>query len=121
MSTRTSRTFSLSGDRRQPWLRYVHSRCEGQLDLHADDSQRDSGPRWPSLTDSFTAVSRDGTASQIVTVTIHGANEADLIARNNQISTNIEPTLTASIAEPNIARHALSIIDFTTLPQTRPT
>ena len=28
-----------------------------------------------SLTDSFTAVSSDGTASQIVTVTIHGTND----------------------------------------------
>jgi VCBS repeat-containing protein len=33
-----------------------------------------------SLTDSFTAVSSDGTASQIVTVTIHGTNDAFLIA-----------------------------------------
>src|SRR5262249_5357392 len=32
-----------------------------------------------SLTDSFTAVSSDGTASQVVTVTIHGTNEVPVI------------------------------------------
>ena len=32
-----------------------------------------------SLTDSFTAVSRDGTASQIVTVTINGTNDVPVI------------------------------------------
>ena len=37
-----------------------------------------------SLTDSFTAVSSDGTASQLVTVTIHGTNDAAAI---NSIAT----------------------------------
>src|SRR5207245_2584616 len=32
-----------------------------------------------SLTDSFTAVSSDGTASQLVTVTIHGTNDVPVI------------------------------------------
>src|SRR4029077_6092589 len=32
-----------------------------------------------SLTDSFTAVSSDGTASQVVTVTIHGTNDVPVI------------------------------------------
>src|SRR5262249_55455784 len=35
-----------------------------------------------SLTDSFTAVSSDGTASRVVTVTIHGTDDAFLIAPN---------------------------------------
>src|SRR5205807_1490994 len=33
-----------------------------------------------SITDSFTAVSSDGSASQIVTVTIHGTNDTALIS-----------------------------------------
>ena len=33
-----------------------------------------------SITDSFTAVSSDGTASQLVTVTIHGTNDVPVIA-----------------------------------------
>src|SRR5207248_2332769 len=33
-----------------------------------------------SLTDSFTAVSSDGTASQLVTVTIHGTNDVTVLA-----------------------------------------
>jgi VCBS repeat-containing protein len=33
-----------------------------------------------SLTDSFTAVSSDGTASQVVTVTIHGTNDAPIVS-----------------------------------------
>ncbi|WP_208696942.1 VCBS domain-containing protein [Mesorhizobium sp. M8A.F.Ca.ET.057.01.1.1] len=32
-----------------------------------------------SITDSFTAVSSDGTASQLVTVTIHGTNDVPVI------------------------------------------
>src|SRR5947199_209843 len=32
-----------------------------------------------SLTDSFTAVSSDGTASQLVTVTVHGGNDIPVI------------------------------------------
>src|SRR5258708_23372898 len=32
-----------------------------------------------SISDSFTAVSLDGTASQLVTVTIHGANDVPVI------------------------------------------
>src|SRR4029453_8300128 len=36
-----------------------------------------------SLTDSFTAVSSDGTASQIVTVTIHGTNDQPVIGGVN--------------------------------------
>ena len=36
-----------------------------------------------SLTDSFTAVSSDGTASQIVTVTIHGTNDVPVIGGVN--------------------------------------
>src|SRR5256886_12162128 len=32
-----------------------------------------------SITDSFTAVSSDGTASQLVTVTIHGTNDTPVL------------------------------------------
>src|SRR2546430_5562782 len=32
-----------------------------------------------SITDSFTAVSSDGTASQLVTVTIHGTNDVPVL------------------------------------------
>src|SRR5438132_463296 len=35
-----------------------------------------------SITDSFTAVSSDGTASQLLTVTIHGTNDVPVIRRS---------------------------------------
>src|SRR5437667_341626 len=37
-----------------------------------------------SITDSFTAVSSDGTASQLVTVTIHGTNDAPVLSAITQ-------------------------------------
>ncbi|MET3595343.1 VCBS repeat-containing protein, partial [Mesorhizobium shonense] len=43
-----------------------------------------------SLTDSFTAVSSDGTASQLVTVTIHGTNDVPVITPTSQSTSRID-------------------------------
>ena len=54
----------------------------GNWTYTADDSQtaiQQLGAS-DSITDSFTAVSSDGTASQLVTVTIHGTNDAAVIS-----------------------------------------
>ena len=58
-------------------LRHVHARCAGNWTYTADNSQAaiQGLAVDESLTDSFTAVSPDGTASQVVTVTINGAND----------------------------------------------
>src|SRR5439155_7887470 len=54
-----------------------------------------------SLTDSFTAVSSDGTASQLVTVTIHGTDDAFVIAPNEVVDLKLLPnnTLTHPLIE----------------------
>src|SRR5437868_2809162 len=51
------------------------------LPISANDSQTaiQQLGAGQSLTDSFTAVSSDGTASQLVTVTIHGTNDVPVI------------------------------------------
>src|SRR6185437_12402242 len=53
----------------------------GNWTYSADDSQTaiQQLGAGQSLTDSFTAVSQDGTASQLVTVTIHGTNDVPVI------------------------------------------
>src|SRR6185312_8322752 len=53
----------------------------GNWTYTADDSQTaiQQLGQGQSITDSFTAVSSDGTASQIVTVTIHGTNDVPVI------------------------------------------
>src|SRR5207237_1092130 len=55
--------------------------ADGSWTYSADD-KIGSAPRregGQSITDSFTAVSSDGTASQIVTVTINGTNDVPVI------------------------------------------
>ena len=54
----------------------------GSWTYTADDSQTaiQQLGAGQSITDSFTAVSSDGTASQLVTVTIHGTNDAAVIS-----------------------------------------
>ena len=72
-----------SRDRRQPRLRHLHARCRGRHWTYtADDSQSaiQQLGAGQSITDSFTAVSSDGTASQLVTVTINGTNDAPVIS-----------------------------------------
>ncbi|TKB04516.1 MAG: hypothetical protein E5V75_36140, partial [Mesorhizobium sp.] len=51
--------------------------ADGHWSYSADNSQTaiQQLGAGQSLTDSFTAVSSDGTASQLVTVTIHGTND----------------------------------------------
>src|SRR4029079_19121808 len=53
----------------------------GNWTYTADDSQTaiQQLGQGQSITDSFTAVSSDGSASQIVTVTIHGTNDTAVI------------------------------------------
>src|SRR5205809_777429 len=55
--------------------------AHGNLTYTANDSQTPSLPtrRSSDLTDSFTAVSSDGSASQLVTVTINGTNDVPVI------------------------------------------
>src|SRR5207237_311089 len=55
--------------------------ASGAWTYSADDSQAaiQQLGAGQSLTDSFTAVSSDGTASQLVTVTIHGTNDVPVI------------------------------------------
>src|SRR4029077_17643714 len=57
----------------------------GNWTYSADDSQTaiQQLGAGQSLTDSFTAVSSDGTASQLVTVTIHGTNDTPVIGGVN--------------------------------------
>ena len=68
--------------RRQQRLRHLHARCgDGNWTYTANDSQAaiQQLGAGQSITDSFTAVSSDGTASQLVTVTIHGTNDVPVI------------------------------------------
>src|SRR5207244_2091427 len=55
--------------------------ASGAWTYSADDSQAaiQQLGAGQSLTDSFTAVSSDGTASQLVTVTIHGTNDTPVL------------------------------------------
>ena len=67
--------------RRQQRLRQLHAGGRRQLDLHGQQQpgaiqQLGAGQ---SISDSFTAVSSDGTASQVVTVTITGTNDVPVI------------------------------------------
>src|SRR5204862_1552678 len=57
------------------------SDAAGNWTYSADDSQTaiQQLGAGQSLTDSFTAVSQDGTASQLVSVTIHGTNDVPVI------------------------------------------
>ena len=60
----------------------ICSRKRGKARQVDDASQTAIQPlgAGQSLTDSFTAVSSDGTASRLVTVTIHGTNDTPLIS-----------------------------------------
>ena len=67
-----------AGDRQRQWLRQLRARRERGVDLHARRQQcgrcrRSTAPR--TLTDSFTALTADGTA-QVVTITITAPNDA---------------------------------------------
>ncbi|MET3598077.1 hypothetical protein ABID26_007509, partial [Mesorhizobium shonense] len=53
-----------------------------------------------SLTDSFTAVSSDGTASQLVTVTIHGTNDAPTVsAAVTSTASEVDPAYTIDLLD----------------------
>ena len=69
---------SAAGER----LRHLHAAATGNWTYTADNSQTaiQQLGAGQSITDSFTAVSSDGTASQLVTVTIHGTNDVPVIA-----------------------------------------
>ncbi|WP_210241866.1 VCBS domain-containing protein [Bradyrhizobium elkanii] len=69
----------------------------GNWTYTADDSQTaiQQLGAGQSITDSFTAVSSDGTASQLVTVTIHGTNDAATITGTATGSVTEDGTLTA--------------------------
>jgi len=61
---------------------YAPSRlaADGHWSYSADKRRRRStAGRRQSITDSFTAVSSDGTASQLVTVTINGTNDVPVL------------------------------------------
>src|SRR5205085_2131204 len=61
-----------------------------------------------SLTDSFTAVSSDGTASQVVTVTIHSTNDGTAITGES----TIDATADVNVVAGNISTSgALTIAD----------
>src|SRR5262249_15399572 len=62
-----------------------------------------------SLTDSFTAVSSDGTASRVVTVTIHGTNDVPVIGG---VSTGDVTEAVNIIAGNNFTTEALTIADL---------
>ena len=68
--------------RRQQRLRHLHARTPTATGpTRANDSQTaiQQLGAGQSITDSFTAVSSDGTASQLVTVTINGTNDVPVI------------------------------------------
>jgi large repetitive protein len=52
---------------------------DGTWNYGADEAKVNSLAAGETVTDSFTAVSKDGTASQLVSVTITGANDAPII------------------------------------------
>src|SRR5258708_14026747 len=60
-----------------------------------------------SLTDSFTAVSSDGTANRVVTVTIHGTNDVPVIGGVSTGGVTGSENHTADIQSPN---HPLSLL-----------
>src|SRR6185369_12908610 len=62
-----------------------------------------------TLTDSFTAVSLDGTASQVVTVTIHGTNDVPVIS--HAAATDVAGNVTEDVATTLSASGTLSIAD----------
>ena len=53
-----------------------------------------------SITDSFTAVSSDGTASQLVTVTINGTNDAPVLTPIGPTLTTITEDQTTNVTDP---------------------
>src|SRR5258706_3315931 len=55
-----------------------------------------------SLTDSFTAVSSDGTASQQITVTINGTNDVPVIAVSHLDPVSEDNGTAATAATPNL-------------------
>src|SRR5258705_7485841 len=70
-----------------------------------------------SLTDSFTAISSDGTANQVVTVTIHGTNDVPVIGG---VSTG-DVTEDVNVVAGNISTSgALTIADVEDRQCTRP-
>src|SRR5205814_1282005 len=62
----------------------------GNWTYTADDSQTaiQQLGAGQSITDSFTAVSSDGSASQLVTVTIHGTNDTPIVDLNGAAAGN---------------------------------
>ena len=85
--------------------------ADGSWTYTADNSQtaiQELGA-GTALTDSFTAVSSDGTASQLVTVTIHGTNDVPVIGG---VSTGSgRPRMSRSTAGNLTAGGALTIAD----------
>src|SRR5205823_6451765 len=76
----------------------------------ADDSQAaiQQLGAGQSLTDSFTAVSSDGTASQLITVTIHATNDVPLIGC---VSTRALPAFPTRRSSDLTTGGALTIAD----------
>ncbi|AZO33054.1 adhesin [Mesorhizobium sp. M1B.F.Ca.ET.045.04.1.1] len=74
--------------------------ADGHWTYSADNSQTaiQQLGAGQSLTDSFTAVSSDGTASQLVTVTIHGTNDVPDI---HLVGTGTPDTASATLTETN--------------------
>ena len=64
--------------------------ADGHWTYSADNTQAaiQQLPTGATLTDSFTAVSADGTASQTVTVTLHGMNDAPTVLSIDNTSVN---------------------------------
>src|SRR5207248_1319095 len=94
--------------------------ASGAWTYSADDSQAaiQQLGAGQSLTDSFTAVSSDGTASQLVTVTIHGTNDVPVLNAaggslsytENQAATAIDTVLTTSdVDSTNLTGATVSI------------
>src|SRR6185312_7259699 len=78
-----------------------------------------------SITDSFTAVSSDGTASQVVTVTIHGTNDVPVIAGASTAAVTEDNGAAGIVATNLTTGGALTIADvdagqsnFTAQPST---
>src|SRR5258708_3245027 len=84
---------------------------DGSWSYTADDSQTaiQQLGAGQSLTDSFTAVSSDGTANRVVTVTIHGTNE---VPSNDHTTTLHSPDHVKCLPRIISTNEALPIADF---------
>ncbi|MFZ2158649.1 MAG: VCBS domain-containing protein, partial [Bradyrhizobium sp.] len=97
--------------------------ADGTWTYTADNTQaaiQQLGPNG-TLTDSFTAVSSDGTASQLVTVTIHGTNDAaPVISTANLQTSGNGPTTVTGLSVSDADASSTEIFTITTATAAAP-